>query len=354
MNCLINNDFKESFPWRGGDLQTIRDTFCFEFKFSENIHKIFIPVKNVFSNKITCDYLLGYLQEPKEQNLTKGLIVVTHGLGGSTSRFGLKRISKKLIDQGFAVLKLNLRGAGPGRYLSQSNYSARCSNDIISVVSYLRTNLSREILCSNFDEKYFPIYGVGLSLGGTIFLNACFDYDSQHQKTLFDGLACVSSPIDLSSCSECIDKPRNYLYQKWLINRLKRQVLNSELTKIEIFKDKFTKNSINKIKTIREFDEKITAPSWGYKSVDDYYFQASPLLRIKTANDKLPPCLFIHAKDDPWVPYEPLLELKNILKTENKDLKIFITEKGGHNGFHSSLGCWSDEVVSNWIKLLSN
>ena len=46
-----------------------------------------------------------------------------------------------------------------------------------------------------------PIYGVGLSLGGTILLNACLDYDENKGEKLLDGLACVSSPLDLSSCS---------------------------------------------------------------------------------------------------------------------------------------------------------
>ena len=30
-------------------------------------------------------------------------------------------------------------------------------------------------------------------------------------------------------------------------------------------------------------------------------------------------------------------------------LTILITNKGGHNGFHSYYGCWSDEVVKNWL-----
>ena len=56
--------------------------------------------------------------------------------------------------------------------------------------------------------------------------------------------------------------------------------------------------------------------------------------------------LFIHAKDDPWVPYKDTLNLKKELIDK---FTILITEKGGHNGFHSINGCWSDEVVKNWF-----
>jgi len=56
--------------------------------------------------------------------------------------------------------------------------------------------------------------------------------------------------------------------------------------------------------------------------------------------------LFIHAKDDPWVPHKPT----SVLSKEVIDkFTILITKKGGHNGFHSIYGCWSDEAVKNWF-----
>lgn len=348
-NILELENFRQSFPWIGGDLQTIRDTFCLDFKLTNKVEKVFIPVDNLSSDQSRKDYLLGFLEFP-ENNKFRGLVVVTHGLGGSTKRFGLKRISEKLLNNGFVICKLNLRGAGSGRYLTNTNYSARCSTDIFSVVDFLRNKFKREIDDFNLINNYFPIFGIGLSLGGTIFLNACLDYNSDNRKNLFDGLVCVSSPLDLLSCSKCIDKPRNFIYQKWLIRRLKRQVLDSELINKDISSQKIIKNKLKNIKTIREFDEQLTAPSWGYKSVDDYYLKASPLIQIKKSSDKLPLSLFIHAKDDPWVPYEATYELSQLLNKSKKRISILISEQGGHNGFHSTNGCWSDEVVSKWIK----
>jgi len=340
--------FNEVFPWIGGDLQTIRDSLCIDFKLAANSEKVFIPINNNCSNNYIKDYLLGFLEFPNNC-IPKGLVIITHGLGGSTKRFGLRRISKKLLDEGYIVFKLNLRGAGSGRYLSNSNYSAKCSKDIISVVGYLRNKFEEEKKTYKLNDNYFPIFAIGLSLGGTIFLNACIDYKSNNKKKLFDGLACVSSPLDLLSCSKCIDKTRNFIYQKWLINRLKSQVLRSQDNHKDLFAKNTIKRKLKKIKTIREFDDKLTAPSWGYNSVNDYYQDASPLRKIKTCYEKLPSCFFIHSKDDPWVPYKPTLELKKALSKNQKKILILITDKGGHNGFHSSTGCWSDNVVSQWI-----
>jgi len=115
-----------------------------------------------------------------------------------------------------------------------------------------------------------------------------------------------------------------------------------------------TKRKLKKIKTIREFDDYLTAPSWGYKSVNDYYQDASPLRKLISFYENLPACLFIHAKDDPWVPYKSTLELKNLISEKQNKISILITEKGGHNGFHSSKGCWSDIVVSQWINYRLN
>ena len=266
-NFSTLENFRQAFPWIGGDLQTIRDTFFLDFEFANKREKIYIPIENLNYDKYKKDYLLGLLEYPEKNNF-KGLVIVTHGLGGSTKRLGLRRIANKLLNDGFIVCKLNLRGAGSGRYLTNSNYSARCSKDIIAVVDFLRNKFAREINDLNLSNNYFPIFGIGLSLGGTIFLNACLDYDNKNY--LFDGLACISSPLDLLSCSECIDKPRNIFYQKWLIRRLKKQVLDSELINKDISSQKIIKDKLKKIKTIREFDSQLTAPSWGYNSVDDY------------------------------------------------------------------------------------
>ena len=100
------------------------------------------------------------------------------------------------------------------------------------------------------------------------------------------------------------------------------------------------------LKSIREFDQKFTAPSWGFNSLEDYYIKSSPIFRIHKSIKKLPSTLFIHAKDDPWVPHKPTLDLRKELMDK---FTILITNKGGHNGFHSINGCWSDEVVKNWF-----
>ena len=330
----------------GGDLQTLRDSFVIDLCKSKTNKKILFPINKILSENFESDYLLGFLELPENFCSLRGFVLITHGLGGSTKRFGLRRISRKLIKNGFGVLKLNLRGAGSGRYLAKGNYCARCSSDVISTIKYLKKFINLEFKDLIKGNNNLPIYGVGLSLGGTILLNACLDYDENYGEILLDGLACVSSPLDLSSCSLCIEKPRNSIYQKWLLHRLKNQLWDGYNDEGKILNNEKLRKKIRNLKSIREFDQKFTAPSWGFNSLEDYYVKASPIFRIKKSTTKLTPTLFIHAKDDPWVPYKATLDLR---KESVDKFSILITKKGGHNGFHSINGCWSDEAVKNWF-----
>ncbi len=182
---LKNKPFREVLPWIGGDLQTLRDTFVIDFGKSKKNKKIFFPINKILSKKFECDYLLGFLELPEKLNSLRGFVIVTHGLGGSTRRFGLRRISRKLANNGFGVLKLNLRGSGSARYLAKGNYCARCSSDVISAINYFKKLIKLEFKDLIKRNSNLQIYGVGLSLGGTILLNACLDYEENKRRKNF-------------------------------------------------------------------------------------------------------------------------------------------------------------------------
>ena len=177
-----NKPFREVLPWIGGDLQTLRDTFVIDFSKSIKNKKIFFPINKIISEKFEYDYLLGLLEFPENLISLKGFVIVTHGLGGSTKRFGLRRISRKLANNGFGVLKLNLRGSGSARYLAKGNDCARCSRDGISPIKYFKKLINLEFKDYIESNHILPTYGVGLSLGGTILLNACLDFDENKEK----------------------------------------------------------------------------------------------------------------------------------------------------------------------------
>jgi len=153
--------FRPRFPWLGGDLQTLRDSIRPQHlalpKFQlQDQQQVLVPVQG--------GALLGWLARPsqaQDQDQPRALVLLVHGLGGSSDSVGVRRLAALLLQRGLAVLRLNLRGAGAGRALAAGSYAACCTSDLLPVL-----DRARELAGG------VPLFGVGLSLGGTVLLNA--------------------------------------------------------------------------------------------------------------------------------------------------------------------------------------
>lgn len=271
----------------------------------------------------------------------RGWVLLVHGLGGCSGRPGVRRLALVLQVNGFGVWRLNLRGAGAGRGLAMGTYAAACNSDLLPVLAAARQRADG-----------LPLLGTGLSLGGTVLLNALLE-----RPDGLDALACVSSPLDLEACVEQIDSPRNRLYQQVLLRRLVRQTLTDlqPMGTVKMEADcqaQPVAETLRKIRSIRQFDMAVTAPRWGYPTVQAYYHQASPLPAL-IAGLVETPMFFLHARDDPWVPAAGVLRLKE-LALDSMD--VCIPHNGGHNGFHGNYelfgapaASWSDSAVAAWL-----
>ena len=132
--------FQQRLPWIGGDLQTLRDTLRPVELPTDRGDPVQISVPALASGAAEPGELLAYLDRPLGDGdadsppAPKALVVVLHGLGGSSRREGLRRLTLSLQGAGFAVLRLNLRGADPGRHLAGGTYAAACNSDLLPVL----------------------------------------------------------------------------------------------------------------------------------------------------------------------------------------------------------------------------
>ena len=328
--------FQPRFPWWNGDLQTLRDTFRTDALPPDQGQRLPLDVGGG-------EQLLAKLDAPLSGAEPRGLVLLMHGLGGSSQRAGLRRMGDTLQRSGFAVLRLNMRGAGEGRALARGTYAANCNRDLLPVLRQARSLAAGR-----------PLLGMGISLGGTKLLNALTSSALERrtagldpQAPLLDGLITISTPVDLESCSRQIERPRNGLYQHWLLKRLVAQTLADPFGVTATERQSLE----GPLASIRAFDAAITAPRWSYASVDDYYRQASPIWRLQEPRIRrqLPPALLIHAEDDPWVPVEPTRSLEAF---QDDRFQLLLTAKGGHNGFHGRGGCWTDQLTARWFQAL--
>jgi predicted alpha/beta-fold hydrolase len=339
--------FRPRAPWLTGDLQTLRDS----------LRPVSLPRDRGEPVDVEVgggDRLRAVLDAPLSGAAPQGWVLLLHGLGGSSNREGLRRMGHALQQAGFAVIRLNMRGAGPSRHLAAGTYAANSNRDVLPVLRWARQHAGGR-----------PLFGMGISLGGTKLLNALLAAPVQHaaaglQQPLLDGLVCISSPLDLEACSDQIERPRNRLYQSWLLKRLVEQTLADPFGITPQERQALTAGGGPR--TIRAFDAAITAPRWRYASVEAYYAQASPLhgllplLRQPSAwQAVMPPTLLLHALDDPWVPAAATQQLAAAAR-QGVALEVVLTERGGHNGFHAvddgPEGCWGDRLTARWFQHL--
>jgi predicted alpha/beta-fold hydrolase len=80
---------------------------------------------------------------------------------------------------------------------------------------------------------------------------------------------------------------------------------------------------------VREFDDEITAPQFGYRDAQEYYEAVGAK---KLVSHVRVPMLMITAQDDPFVPYASFLRA-NI--AQNPAIRFLAPEHGGHCGFIS-------------------
>jgi predicted alpha/beta-fold hydrolase len=97
---------------------------------------------------------------------------------------------------------------------------------------------------------------------------------------------------------------------------------------------------LQKLRSIKDFDDEVIAPMHGFASADVYY-------REMSAGRFLPaigaPTLLVHAEDDPMI---PAITMRPWLKDAPPALEIAWSERGGHVGFFGRLG--EDAFIDTW------
>ena len=99
--------------------------------------------------------------------------------------------------------------------------------------------------------------------------------------------------------------------------------------KAQMFPGRYPTNGFGTIRTVREFDDAITAPCFGYRDAEEYYESAG----AKRVVDQVRvPTLMITAEDDPFVPYVMFLAAR---VERNPAIRFVAPRHGGHCAYIS-------------------
>ncbi|HTQ60343.1 MAG TPA: alpha/beta fold hydrolase [Candidatus Solibacter sp.] len=244
------------------------------------------------------------------------VIVILHGLEGSSESNYVWGIAEKAYRLGFHAVRLNQRNCGSPEALklTPTLYNSGMSGDYEAVLAEL----------SNGDG-FKQIFFVGYSMGGNLVTKMAGEFGEAVPKAL-RGVCAVCPAMDLGACADALQLRENYFYQRHFVKGLMERYAR----KAQLFPERYPKNGFGPVRSVREFDDKITAPHFGYDDAQDYYEAVGAKKVVAKVSV---PMLMITAQDDPFVPYE-LFQRAN--PAQNPAIQFVAPEHGGHCGFISN------------------
>lgn len=238
---------------------------------------------------------------------TAPLLVLFHGLeGGSHSHYA----------------RSLMRAAGQRRWRGVVVHFRGCSGEPNRLARAYHSGDSAEIdwILRRLDS-YRPLFAVGVSLGG----NALLKWLGEQGVTagrLITAAAAISAPLDLAASDASLTCGFNRLYARHFLKRL----IPKALTKLERYPGLYRADAVRAARSLRSFDDVVTAPLHGFRDAADYYARSS-------AKQFLPaiaaPTLLLNALNDPFLPAAALPGPGQM----SSSLTLETPGAGGHVGF---------------------
>ena len=243
--------------------------------------------------------------------LTQGngpIVIIVHGLEGDSSSNNVKAMFDVVRKNGWnGVLLLNRNCGGFSNRL-QRTYHAGETGDLDFVVNLVK---------KRFPDVPLMLYGY--SLGGNTMLKWLGE---KGDHVGISAAAAVSIPFDLASSTAILDKGFSKIYQKHFVDLMREAAKR----KFRDLAPLFNPGDLNKIKTLWEFDEKVTAPLHGFVNADQYYSESSCKQFLKNI---CVPTLIMNSLDDPFLERNTFPGPKEV----SDMVELEFLQNGGHAAF---------------------
>jgi uncharacterized protein len=249
------------------------------------------------------------------------LVILSSGMEGNSGRHYMKRAANYFSDRGWDVLAWNYRGCSGELNRLPKFYSYAETHDF-------RTVIDHGIRKGNYTHAAL----IGFSMGGCQVTKYLGEEPGPHPRIVASVSFSVS--CNLKGSMEETQKRKNFIYNRYFINKLKEKLqrkaaLHAELGNIPV-------------DTIKSFDDYLrfyNIPFHHFKDAADFYAQSSceqfiPFIRV--------PSLMVNALNDPILgkqcyPYEAA--------QNNSNFYLETPKTGGHLGF--SL----DDSKTSWMEV---
>jgi hypothetical protein len=240
------------------------------------------------------------------------LVVLFHGLEGSSSSHYAGALARELARRGWRGAVAHFRGcSGEPNRLPRAYHSGDAQE-----VRWILQRLAAE-------SRGKPLFAIGVSLGGNALLK--WLGEDAGAKHLLAGAAAVSAPVDLMAAGDALGRGFNLVYTRAFLATMRKKAEE----KLARFPGLFDGEAMRRARTLREFDDVVTAPLHGFRDTDDYWTRASSkpvLVRIEV------PTLVLNARNDPFLPEEALPGPAEV----SRAVRLELPDEGGHAAFVSA------------------
>jgi predicted alpha/beta-fold hydrolase len=293
-----------------------------------------VEVEPASDDRIASQVLCHCHWQPDNLRGERLTVIVLHGLEGSSESQYVVGNANKMWRAGMNVVRMNMRNCGGTEALSSTLYHSGLSSDVGAVLRTLgeKFGLARFALC-------------GYSMGGNLVLKLAGELRASEPR--LKAVTAVSPALDLGPSADALHLPVNRLYER----RFRKALVKRYGRKAELFPDLYDRARAEGLRSLREFDERITAYYSGFASASDYYDRAAA---ARVMDGIAVPTLILHALDDPFVRVTD--ESREAIR-RNQHILLVETEHGGHCAFLATAvpsreddGYWAETTVLKFLR----
>ncbi len=241
-------------------------------------------------------------------------VVLFHGLEGSSRSHYARRLMHAVTQRGWHGVVVHFRGCSGEPNRLPRAYHSGDSAEIDWILRRLR------------GIGHPALFAAGVSLGGNALLKWLAEQGAAAADVV-DAAASISAPLDLAAANLALSSGFNLVYARHFL----RTLIPAARAKARRFPGRFDLRRAESARTLRDFDDAVTAPLHGFLGADDYYARSSagPLLASIST-----PTLLLHAANDPFLPIAAIPRRERLPAAVTLELH----RHGGHVGFvHDAL-----------------
>ncbi|MBK6602607.1 MAG: alpha/beta fold hydrolase [Betaproteobacteria bacterium] len=239
------------------------------------------------------------------------LVVLFHGLEGDSGSHYARTVMAHSHALGWRGVIPHFRGCGGELNHRPRAYHSGDHEEVGAMLAAIRARVPAPT----------PIHAVGVSLGGSALLNWLGRAGAAAAATVTRAAA-VSAPLDLTAAGQAIDRGLNRIYARHFLSTL----IPKSRAMAACHPGLLDPARLDRIRSMFDFDEVVTAPLHGFAGALDYWRRAS-------CKPWLPqiarPTLVLNARNDPFVPGASLPTAAEA----GAAVVLELPEGGGHVGF---------------------